>query len=248
MYKHMKLLSAHVRQSLSWPELKRSRYHFAAFYALYLLASWMFDSWFAGGATTFVVLFTATHLHARYARALAARVGASNSPTWDVEVNQVKVGTITDADYAAIQLRAACDFGIYVAQVGNLLRVLSNLFDYCFRAIPLALFWIGVATVVLWPESVSSVLTALQSATASDIKHAASMVGTALTVMMLLSVMFHWMFRVSNFGFVDRFGEAIGTAIRQHCGVAAEGSIVIRRWSEGGYMSARTSVTGKSHE
>lgn len=234
MNMNLKRVLAHVRESLSWTNLKEMRYVIAAFWPLYILFSWLLGNWFLGGALAGIAVAAAREVHARYAQVLAARIEAADSPTWDVEVNQVKASTITDAEYAAIRLRVFYDFGTYIGQVANLLRVALNSFDYCYRAIPLGVFWVGVVLVIFSPETISSVLAALQHATPSDMRHAVGTAGSLLAIMMIVSVGFHWLLGFSRFGFVNRFDEAVGTAVRKHCGVVAEGSIVLSRWTERG--------------
>jgi hypothetical protein len=235
MSMNFKRLATRLRESLSWSRLKELRlgYDLAAFFPLYILFSWFFTDWLAGGAFAGLAVAAARELHSRYAQALAARVEANEGPAWDVEVNQVAVGTITDGDYALIRLRVFSDVRVYISQALNVLRVAVNSFDYCYRAVPLGIFWIGIALAVFSPETIGSVVTALRAATAANIKEAVSTASTALAVMMVLSVGLHWAFGVSRFGFINRFGEAIGTAVRKHCGVAAEGSIVLSRWIDG---------------
>lgn len=171
-------------------------------------------------------------------RALAARIEAKDSFAWDVEVNQVKVGSISDADYAVIRHCVFSDVRVYVAQVANLLRVALNSFDYCYRAIPLGIFWIGVALAIFSPETISSVMAALQRATDADMRSAVGTAGSMLAIMMMVSVAFHWVLGMSRFGFINRFDEAVGTAVRKHCGVAAEGSVVLYRWVDGVHVFA----------
>lgn len=233
MNMNLKRVLAYVRESLSWAHIKEMRYVIAAFWPLYILFSWILGNWVLGGALAGVAVAAAREIHSRYGRALAARIDAADGPTWDVEVNQVKSGTITDADYATIRLRVFCDFRTYIGQVANLFRVALNSFDYCYRAIPLGLFWVGVALAVFSPETISSVLAALQHASPNDMQHAVLTAGSLLAVMMIVSVGFHWMLGLSRFGFINRFDEAIGTAVRKHCGVAAEGSIMLVRWTDG---------------
>lgn len=230
---NLKRVSAYVRDSLSWSHIKEMRYVIAAFWPLYILFSWLLGNWLLGGALAGIAVPAAREIHARYGRALVARIDAADSPTWDVEVNQVKAGTITDADYAAIRLRVFYDFRTYAAQVVNLFRVALNSFDYCYRAIPLGLFWVGVALAIFSPETISSVLAALQHATPSDMRHAVVTAGSLLAILMIVSVGFHWMLGLSRFGFINRFDEATGTAVRKHCGVVAEGSIMLVRWADG---------------
>ena len=234
MQASLKSLWVHARQALTWKHLKDSRYRQAAFWLSYLPLWLFFGNPYLAGPAALALLFWADRLHAQYMRALTDRIEAKGGFSWDVAVNQVKVGSILDADYALIRHRIFSDVRVYVAQVLNILRVALSSFDYCYRAIPLGLFWVGVALAVFSPETISSVLAALQGATAESIKHAVSMAGSLLALMMILSVAFHWTTGLSRFGFVNRFDEAVGIAVRKHCGVAAEGSVVLSRWGDGG--------------
>lgn len=239
----LKSLWMNLRYALSWKGMKESRYRMAAFWLMYLPLWWAFDSPYLAGPAALALLFAGDHIHAKYMRVLAARMEAKDSFSWDVEVNQVKVGSIPDADYALIRHLVFSDVRVYVAQAANLLRVAFNSFDYCYRAIPLGIFWVGVALAVFSPETISSVLAALQQATPSDMKHAVGTAGTMLAIMMMISVAVHWMFGLSRFGFINRFDEAVGTAVRKHCGVAAEGSIVLSRWADGSHVFADEMAT-----
>nr|WP_321303052.1 hypothetical protein [Alcaligenes faecalis] len=230
MKTRLKNLWVQAGQALTWKNLKDSRYWLAAFWLTYLPMWWFFGNPYLAGLAALSSLCGAARLHSHYMRTLATRIEAKDGFSWDVAVNQVKVGSILDADYALVRHRVFSDVRVYVAQVLNLLRVALNSFDYCFRAIPLGTFWIGVVLAIFSPETISSVLAALQGATADSIKHAVPVAGLLLAVMMILSVLFHWMFGLSRFGFINCFDEAVGTAIRKHCGVAAEGSITLSRW------------------
>ena len=181
--------------------LKENRYSAAAVFPLYILFSWFFDNWFAGGAFAVAIVYVVESAHARYAGALSARIETADSPTWDVEVNQVKAGTITDADYAAIRLRVFYDFRTYVSQLMNLFRVALNSFDYCYRAIPLGLFWVAVGLAVFSPEMLSSVLTAIHDGRMNDVQRSMSEAGRVLLGMMSLSVVLPW---IAYFGERDR--------------------------------------------
>lgn len=239
----LKSLWMNVRQALSWEELKKSRYRMAAFLLTYLPLWWFFGSLYLAGPAALALLFAADRVHAKYMDALAARIEANDSFAWDVEVNQVKVGSISDADYAVIRHVVFSDVRVYVAQVVNLLRMALNLFDYCYRAIPLGIFWVGVALAIFSPETISSVLAALQHATPGDMRNAVGTAGFMLAIMMMVSVTFHWVVGMSRFGFINRFDEAVGTAVRKHCGVAAEGSIVLFRWADGSPVFADEMAT-----
>ena len=174
-------------------------------------------------------------LHSLSVRSLVARVEAKDGPLWDVKVNDVAVGTIPDADYASIRLGVLCNVRIYVAQAMNLLRVAVNVLEGSILAIGRGILWIGVCLVVFSPETISSVLSALEGATADDVRHAVSM--AAPVIIMAISV--GNAVSQSRFGFIDRFDEATGNAIRKYCSVAAEGSIVL---SSCAWMSSHRSI------
>ena len=116
-----------------------------------------------------------------------------------------------------------------------LLRVALNSLSYSFLSIPIGLFWIGFAIALVSPESYTDVATAIQHATASEIKQAATSAISLLTVVILLVFSFS-VFDPSRFGYINRFEEAVDTEIRKHCSVPTEGKIILSRWtSEGIY-------------
>ena len=48
----------------------------------------------------------------------------------------------------------------------------------------------------------------------------------------MVIVCVHAMLGMSRLGFVNRFSEATRSAVRLHCGVAAEGDLTLFRWSD----------------
>lgn len=79
-------------------------------------------------------------------------------------------------------------------------RVALNLVDCCYRGIPIGLFWAGVALVMFSPETISNVLITLRHATPGDIRHEVVLAGKMLGVVMVIWVVFHWVFGLSDFG------------------------------------------------
>lgn len=208
-------------------KLHASRFHVAAILPIYICLSWVMDSWFAGGAFALAVVYSADRLHARYALELARRIQLEDGPKWEVEVNQVKAGTITDAHYAEIRFQVFHDFRTYVAQATNLLWVAFSFFSVCLTAIPVSAFWIAVGLAMFAPDSI----TALQAASAADIAQAISNGARMLPIVMLLSLIVNVLLGLNRFGFANQFERAVGVAIRKQCGVVAEGSIVLVRWT-----------------
>lgn len=195
--------------------------------------TWLLGNPFAMGAFAALVVVGGNALRSLYLDALNRRMATVDGPVWDIELNQVKVGTISDAEYAAIRRKCFTDPRLYVAQVMNALRVSLNAFDYCYRAIPLGLFWVIVALAAFSPDIIVTVLAELHKAGPDVIKGAVANAASVLVVVMFVVVAMHWALGVSRFGFIDRFDEAAGTTLRKHCKAAAEGSIVLVRWTDG---------------
>jgi hypothetical protein len=175
-------------------------------------------------------------LHDRYLHALSVRINADNAMMWDVEMNGVKVGTITDSDYAALRLRVFTDARNYVAQIGNCGKIVIRAIDYAYLGIPIGAFWIGVMLAVFSPTDFSAIVSWLQKSGTDPVAITAAVkVGAQLFgVLLLVIVGAHWMLGLSRFGFVNRFSEATARAVRVRCGVAAEGELTLVRWADGG--------------
>ncbi len=233
MYESLTSLLMKVHLPLSWKRLMYGLYLTAVVWLMHISLVWLLGSHYIAFPATLALLFVADRVRANYISELTARVDTNDSFSWDVEINQVKIGEISDADYALIRRRVFSDEHVYVAQVLNLLRVALNSFEYCFRAIPLGFFWVGVGLAIFSPETISSLLVALQYATPGDIRHAVGAAGSMLAIMMIVSVIFNWVFGMSRFGFINRFDEAVGAALRKRLGVAAQGDILLTRWSGG---------------
>jgi hypothetical protein len=224
----MKLL-----HNLTWKNIYEARYLLLASAVLAGFLTWLLGNPFAMGAFAGLAVVGGNALRSRYLDALDRRMAAVDGPVWDIELNQVKVGTISDAEYAAIRRKCFTDPRLYVAQVMNALRVSLNAFDYCYRAIPLGLFWVIAALAAFSPDTIATVLAELHKASPDVIQGAVANAARVLVVVMFTVVAMHWMLGLSRFGFIDRFDEAAGTALRKHCKAAAEGSIVLVRWTDG---------------
>jgi hypothetical protein len=219
----MKLL-----HNLTLKNIYEGRYLLLATAVLAGFLTWPLGNPFAIAFAALIVV-GGNALRSRHLDALDRRMAAVDGPVWDVELNQVKVGTISDAEYAAIRRKCFTDPRLYVAQVMNALRVILNAFDYFYRAIPLGLFWVIAALAGFSPDTIATVLAELHKAGPDVIQG----VARVLVVLMFMVVAMHWVLGLSRFGFIDSFDEATGTALRKHCKVAAEGSIVLVRWTNG---------------
>jgi hypothetical protein len=174
----------------------------------------------------------ANWIRIRYLDSLNRRVNADNGIVWDVEVNSVKVGTISDADYAVLRASAFSDGRNYVSQLLNVAKAAVVSVDKMFVAIPLALFWGLSALAVFAPDQFSDVLAAVQKAgpagIAAAVKSSLQLAISFWLVAIFLNVIFG-----ARLGLVNCFEQDIAKKLRIRCGAAADGSVTVLRWVDG---------------
>lgn len=173
------------------------------------------------------IAYLAISALSRYEAALIKRIDADDKTlTWQVSVNGVAVGIIADAVYAAIRRHVIFDVHIYVAQLFNFGNVLFRVIDSLFVAIPLGVFWCGLACYFFEPDTFASILAELQKVTPAQIVSSAP---TILQMMVVVSIMLITAAAVTgrSFGFVNQFDQAICKGIRRAISCAAEGDIFL---------------------
>jgi hypothetical protein len=180
-----------------------------------------------------VVGYGTAHLRYKYVASLQARANTPNSVEWDVELNGVKVGTVSDADYAAIRLQVFGDIWLYLAQVANVGRILLRIADSMITSIPIVAFWAMLGLGVFAPDQCAIALADLRSVTPAEIALFAHFVFGSMMVVGLLATAINVALLGANFGFVNQFSEAIALKLRHKLGVAAEGHLKLVRWYRG---------------
>lgn len=167
----------------------------------------------------FAVIFFLGRRDAR----LAERMSVRASLAWDVWMNGVKIGVITDAQYAAIQRAAFGDGSLVVAQALNLGQVALDIAGKVFVGVPLTMFWLLAAASVAAPESITG-LAALRSADLAALVTSSDNLLRLVGVVTAMSVILLFAFG-HRFGFCNCYGEAVARMVRQQCGVPSEGDI-----------------------
>jgi hypothetical protein len=79
-------------------------------------------------------------LAGRYDDTLSRRIAATTSQRWDVVLNDVRLGTVTDAEYAAILQRVFRDGRVAGAQLLNLSHVAMRVMGRLIVLIPFLFF------------------------------------------------------------------------------------------------------------
>jgi predicted outer membrane lipoprotein len=99
----MKLL-----HNLTLKNIYGGRYLLLATAVLAGFLTWLLGNPFAIAFAALIVV-GGNALRSRHLDALDRRMAAVDGPVWDIELNQVKVGTISDAEYAAIRHKCFID-------------------------------------------------------------------------------------------------------------------------------------------
>ncbi|MDH0687046.1 hypothetical protein N5D09_02955 [Stutzerimonas stutzeri] len=182
------------------------------------------------GITYTLLLTAALTLAIGYARSRVAagyekRINAEAPLNWEVKVNGVAVGHLSDADYAKLQKRVHQEPAVAVAQGKNFLKVAMNVFSMYLTAIPLALFWGSVLMLVISPESVQEVAAQMVQADTTQLTAGLTSTLQTLTILLVISMVGVAPIFGQRFGAQDEYRKAVGELIRAHCKTPAEGRI-----------------------
>jgi hypothetical protein len=180
-----------------------------------------------------LVAYFVFHMLYWYEKALNARISAGNeSPIWDVSVNGIDAGTISDSLYASVRRDVFFDARVWAAQLFNLGGVLNRTIDYLFLAIPLGAFWFALGCYVFSPDSFVSIVSGIQRITPEQVVASVPLLIQMLVVISLFMVVVMAALG-KRFGFVNHFDQAIAKRVRQHVKCVAEGDVSLSRMVDG---------------
>lgn len=179
-------------------------------------------TFFIGGLS--VVLLAST------LQALVARIRTvDGGPEWDVMVNGVTSGQISDAAYASIRRDVLLDHRVYLAQLWNCVQVSLRVVAGFLVVIPALLFWAVVACVMFAPGDFTRIVLLFQKMTPSMVAATAS--GFHGEIVALFIVYLGALLVVGiQFGFVNRFDEAVGNSVRRAIACTATGDVLLERF------------------
>lgn len=182
---------------------------------------------------TAIMATFACHTLARYQKILEARISAHDGGVkWQVAVNGITVGEMSDADYAGIQHSVFFDARVYGAQLLNFANVGWWLTSHLFIGIPLVAFWSAFSCFVFAPDTFASAMTVLQQLTPSQAVAASP---TLINLFFITAIMTIGV-RIamgSYFGFIDRFDQACNDRIRRALNCPAYGEIALFHFGNG---------------
>ncbi|MHA6823906.1 hypothetical protein ACQUKI_20580 [Ralstonia pseudosolanacearum] len=159
---------------------------------------------------------------------LARRVKADAPVTWIVSMNGVKIGTVTDAEYASIQCLALHDIGNAVAQLLNVGRVVMALAKAMFIGVPLGVTWSVIVWTAIEPDVLASAVRGFLMADSAEVMQWVRTVAPyALLVSAILAAVMSCM--GYRFGFRNCYSAAIVRMLRQHFRTPADGDLLMER-------------------
>ncbi len=168
----------------------------------------------------------------RHDAGLTKRMEADAPITWDVWINDVQVGTVTDAQYAAMQRHAARDGRNAAAQLFNLGKMALSVIDKLMIAVPLTCFWTAIAMAAFSPDTFIQIAQELQTTGPTAITAAVrSFMQVGVLVFAILVAMMVAM--GLRLGFKNCYAVAVNRMLRRHCNTPVEGDVRLSRQVSG---------------
>lgn len=216
----MKPTSNSTNRQQLWP--------LAAWIAAGASLSWLTGSdWptiIACGIIIMCLTYAAQKLIARYDAWLTSRIENPETPTWKIAINGVTAGSITDAEYAAIQQKVFRNKRLIGAQLLETAKLVARMINHTLRDIPLILFWLFVVMYVANPETILSITQPLLAGNADLIAPTLDLI---LKMIGLLAIVLPAMALLmgNSISYRNHYTEEIALLLRRHCTSPADGEV-----------------------
>jgi len=178
-----------------------------------------------GGVLGVFVGFLATTGSQRQRAALQLRIDTPVPLHWEVVINQMRVGSIADCDYAALEKAVHGDWRVYWAQGRNLVKVGVRAVEMLLFAVPAFLFWLALALVFFDPESAAVVAEALRAAPGSEIVAAIERYTTGVIIFFVVLMFLFAAIASPRLGYENMFRVELGEVLRRRVEAAAQGRL-----------------------
>jgi len=163
---------------------------------------------------------------------LRKRIETSSPISWDVALNNVKIGEISDEKYAYICLKTSTDKKTYIAQFLNALWVwLLKINDFIFT-IPVAIFWMLFIFAIFEPDTLLNIFSnfSKESLAFQPYSHFVNLCYSWLVLYMTFTGITIFLGHQPR-GFINHFANQKNKLIREYLGIAAEGTLILRSFS-----------------
>ena len=153
-------------------------------------------------------------------KAVINRAGQGDEQQWQVMLNGVRVGSISGERYAGLCRQALTNPLIHKAQAQNVWGFLRTVILSMFHTLPGVIFWYALALFIFFREFFQQMLAVAATASASESLE----VGLLFFSVVMMGALFFAM-KTGQFGFRNKFREAVELGIRQDCQASAEGTL-----------------------
>ena len=181
----------------------------------------------AGGVIGFGVAFVTAVGRQRQRSSLLSRIDNPAAVQWDVVVNDVRVGVLSDAHYAGLEKAVLDDWRLYLAQAVNFVKVGVRAAEMLIFAVPVTLFWLGLGMAIFDPKEAASVVQSLRAASPADIVAAIAHWAPAGLVGAVVLMSMYALLASPRLGYENKFRTKLGEAVRRRLHVAAEGRTML---------------------
>lgn len=204
---------------------------YAAWVAVIVLATAGIDglTWFHAVALGVMVSTVAyAVVMDRHDAVLTNRMQGAGALEWDVWVNDVLVGRVSDAQYAIMQRAVLRDWRAALQLLMNLVRITIAALGQVVVVIPGMAFWLALGVALLAPQSFVELAQAMGSADADQIRQGVTsltrmLVALAVTATVLVSACMGRFASVAN-----PYRDEVARLLRQHCETPADGVVTLR--------------------
>ncbi|HHK1716999.1 TPA: hypothetical protein ACQQ5N_002784 [Pseudomonas aeruginosa] len=172
------------------------------------------------------VVFASAIFHVRNRMDLEyeKRINASAPSIWEIQVNGVAVGHISDSDYAKFQRQIFHDFGTALAQGQNYFKVVINVASMYVKVVPMLCFWTFALAVTFIPDTVQQVLAETSQVGPEQLTTQLASVLRSLALLTFATCLIAPIPGL-DFGFQNEYRKAVDKRVRVHCKTPAEGEI-----------------------
>ncbi|MCA7889761.1 hypothetical protein QZM25_28270 [Burkholderia contaminans] len=159
--------------------------------------------------------------------------GDAANVVWDVYLNKVHVGTISDDRLAALQDAVADNWRNMATQAINLFGVPLRMFDLFVSTVPAVAFWLILGWAMIGPDSLAQTFSDIRNSSLQELQHGVSVGLWILVNVCVMAFALRICFGGQTYGARNVYLEALSDLLRQELKVAATGSMTISRLSNG---------------
>lgn len=171
---------------------------------------------------------------------LTSRIEAPVARRWDVHINGVGAGSISDEEYATIIHQVTFESRTYVAQLKNHAYMLMRVLDSLFIALPLTVFWAGLSLVVLQPDSARKFVASLLVMTSAQVHTLLPGAAMVIATVGMLTVLAH-VICGRTFGGRNVLRDEVEHRVRLAVGCTADGAVRLMPDDAGVMVAERAS-------